>query len=450
MQDNFQNSEIPKKLNKFYEYNKETSLLHIMSYISSLNADNNSDELKEHPTNKFQSVFHRGFIRDEDRIHRIVRRSVVANKIIKHPMFIRLSKIKQLGTMPLHKDYKQARHTRFEHSCGVAYLALVAAQSLQSIYADITDKEVLLVEIAGLLHDIGHCSFSHSFDTMLKRKGMTSPARKHEYRSQVLVRYVLTDLMKNNRLGVYLDDADIRLIQYFIDPKSYNIHFATGTIDKNGVPSCVTKFYMGLQHIVNSDITVDVDKLDYIYRDTVMLGWDTKLDTDVDIIGMLKRCHLIDNKWTFNIDDYSSLYELISLRFLLYRKGYTKYKMSMYEDMITDALLHADVIMKFTDCAKLDTSQNIDKFRNLTDQYLVQQILNSKDKRLSVSKNILENALTQNMEHASTTEKLTSDNKPDREKLRHHNIQHVADKSAPLNLLPRIVCHDNNGKLIKP
>lgn len=74
-------------------------------------------------------------------------------------VFQRLRRIKQLALASL--VYPGAVHTRFEHSLGVMHLAGKIGERLLS------DEEVPLVRLAGLLHDLGHGPFSHVSEELL-------------------------------------------------------------------------------------------------------------------------------------------------------------------------------------------------------------------------------------------------------------------------------------------
>ena len=73
---------------------------------------------------------------------------------------------------------RSACHNRFEHSLGVAHLARRLAyhiHSIQEAELGVTARDIRLVEMAGLCHDLGHGPFSHVFDReFLRRRGVTN------------------------------------------------------------------------------------------------------------------------------------------------------------------------------------------------------------------------------------------------------------------------------------
>ena len=94
-------------------------------------------------------------------------------KIIDNPIFQRLRDIKQLGLS--HKIFPGACHTRFQHSLGVAFLSEKLLINIRQNQPElnITDKDILNVKIAGLVHDLGHACLSHFFDIFKKWKTKT-------------------------------------------------------------------------------------------------------------------------------------------------------------------------------------------------------------------------------------------------------------------------------------
>ncbi len=83
-------------------------------------------------------------------------------KLIDHPYFQRLRRIKQMGLSDY--IYPGAVHTRFQHSLGALYLMKKSIESLKWKGVDISDEEYKAVSIAILLHDIGHGPFSHALE----------------------------------------------------------------------------------------------------------------------------------------------------------------------------------------------------------------------------------------------------------------------------------------------
>jgi len=83
-------------------------------------------------------------------------------KLIQSPEFQRLRRIRQLGTSFI--SYPGAEHTRFAHSLGVYHLMNRVLRHLVEHGVEIDPDERALACAAALLHDIGHGPFSHLFE----------------------------------------------------------------------------------------------------------------------------------------------------------------------------------------------------------------------------------------------------------------------------------------------
>ena len=83
-------------------------------------------------------------------------------RIIDHPWFQRLRRIRQMGMAEL--VYPGATHTRFHHSLGATHLMDKALDSLKSKKIPFTDEECLGAKLAILLHDVGHGPCSHALE----------------------------------------------------------------------------------------------------------------------------------------------------------------------------------------------------------------------------------------------------------------------------------------------
>ena len=98
-------------------------------------------------------------------IHDTIWGSVLYNgweiQIIDSPLFQRLRDIRQLGRAET--TYPSAHHTRFEHSLGTTAIAsrMIDKLAERSAGLEITQRDRNKVRLAALLHDVGHCFYSH-------------------------------------------------------------------------------------------------------------------------------------------------------------------------------------------------------------------------------------------------------------------------------------------------
>jgi uncharacterized protein len=109
-----------------------------------------------------------GFSWSSERIKQVFEHPLY-RELVSSAAFRRLADIRFLGAIdyfvhPTGKQFTRRRHTRLEHTLGVAHLALIYSRLL-----NLSTPEETLVVSAALLHDIGHAPLSHSIESAFKR-----------------------------------------------------------------------------------------------------------------------------------------------------------------------------------------------------------------------------------------------------------------------------------------
>lgn len=156
-------------------------------------------------------------------------------RLIDTSEFQRLRRIKQLGLA--HFAYQGAEHSRFTHSLGAMHLATRILDKLCSKYKIPGDARTAVL-VAALVHDVGHGAFSHVIETILDFH--------HE---QFTIDTVLSD---ETEIGRILKEHSAALPENVAD-----------IIRGNFRP-------MALAQLVSSQL--DVDRMDYLLRDSLMTG----------------------------------------------------------------------------------------------------------------------------------------------------------------------------------
>lgn len=260
-----------------------------------------------------------------DPLYGSIEFSEISIQIIDTPEFQRLRNIKQVGVCSY--VFPSANHSRFEHSLGVSHLAKELAQHLHKNQPElnISDNDILCLEIAGLCHDLGHGPFSHLFDDYFLKNNPNI----------------------NNIINKNHEIRSINLFKYIIH--KYDINISTDSINKiiNMITPSVNDNFI-YQIVSNKKSGLDVDKMDYIFRDTFNSG----LKFSIDINRLIKNSRILDNDLHFNIKEAYNINELFNARYRLHKQFYNNAKVKAIELLIIDILHKLD--------SHLNISNNID------------------------------------------------------------------------------------------
>ena len=185
--------------------------------------------------------------------------------LVKHPAFVRLSRIEQLG--PTSYVYPGGRHTRFAHSIGTLHLITEALRILERKGCAITPEEAEAAKAAMLLHDLGHGPMSHSLE------GNFVCGLSHEDMTLLLMQ----------RLNRELDGRLSLAITIFRD--EYPKHF--------------------LHELICSQL--DMDRLDYLCRDSFFAGvreGNIGAERIIKMLNVKDDRLVVEQKGIYTIENY--------------------------------------------------------------------------------------------------------------------------------------------------
>ncbi|XP_069153787.1 uncharacterized protein [Solanum lycopersicum] len=256
-----------------------------------------------------------------DNVHGNIYLDKQALNFIDTEQFQRLRELKQLGLG--YMVYPGAVHSRFEHSLGVYWLASDAVHRLKTYQGQelgIESFDVQTVKLAGLLHDVGHGPFSHLFEREILPRVRSGIKWSHE-------------------------DMSLKMIDYIVDENSIDID--SGTLKKvkemivaseagKSVSSKEKQFLYDI--VANGRNGIDVDKFDYIERDTRACG----LRCNFQFQRLMETMRVIDNEICYRAKEYLTIHKLFSTRADLHRTVYTHPKVKAIEFMVVDALIKAN------------------------------------------------------------------------------------------------------------
>ena len=207
----------------------------------------------------------------KDPVHGYIYITEEEQKIIDTFPMQRLRRLRQLGGAEL--VYPGANHTRFEHSLGVMYLAGRMTDN-PNISKLITEEDAQRIRLAALLHDVGHGPFSHIFDELL----MKFLGKIHEDMTIWLI--------QESELKDAITDLGY-------DPKVIG-RLAVGLLQEPGRTF--------VDQIIKS--AVDVDKLDFIVRDSYHTGAKYGY---VDVFRLINTLDVLEENLALDLGSLSAL-----------------------------------------------------------------------------------------------------------------------------------------------
>nr|XP_009762198.1 PREDICTED: deoxynucleoside triphosphate triphosphohydrolase SAMHD1 homolog isoform X1 [Nicotiana sylvestris] len=312
-----------------------------------------------------------------DNVHGNIYLDRLSLKFIDTEQFQRLRDLKQLGLT--YMVYPGAVHSRFEHSLGVYWLASDAVNRLRTCQGrelGIESFDVQTVKLAGLLHDVGQGPFNHMFEREFLPRVRDGLKWSHEDMSLKMIDYIVDEH------GIDIDSDCLKKVKIFIFSLLWNFildsrEMIVASEEGNSVSSKEKQFLYDI--VANGRNGIDVDKFDYIERDTRACG----LGCNFQFQRLLETMRVIDNEICYRVKEYLTIHKLFSTRADLHRTVYMHPKVKAIELMVVDALIKAN--------DHLQIASYIDEPAQywMLDDTIVKRIETSTDRELEESRNLI-------------------------------------------------------------
>lgn len=270
-------------------------------------------------------------------IHGAIPVSLEERRVVDHPFVQRLRGIRQLGFS--HLPFPGATHTRYLHSIGAFHLAGKAFDACfrQHRFSTPARREELraTVKLAALFHDLGHAPFSHAaefampplrqlgidaYDPAVVAPRLDRLASHEDYTIAILTRSSLARLIEANF------PCSPRHVAALVSPEVAvdDDFFVDQGMDHRSL----------LSQLISSDL--DVDRMDYLVRDSVFTGARYgEVDTDWLISHLTwhvepcgRVCLALDRRAIYAFDDF------LIARFHMFLMVYFHQKSIAYEKLL--------------------------------------------------------------------------------------------------------------------
>lgn len=260
-------------------------------------------------------------------------------EIVDSPLFHRLQDIVQTSYASV---YPSSIHNRFVHSIGVFYLGELAIKGIEknnSSYKNDPNFErcAKVFKLACLLHDIGHSPFSHTGEKYYEKDVAQQPWE--------LLKTEINDTEYPEDWGTK-EGAPHEIMSALEAVTEFRDIIGEENI------SFFSRCIIGLKYSNSSDIrncfiellnskTIDVDKLDYLIRDSYFTGFKT---VSIDYERLLSSITIEENELCFTKAGLSTL-ESVVLAHDMERKWLQNHPVIQYESYLIESIIHS--VIKF-------------------------------------------------------------------------------------------------------
>lgn len=230
----------------------------------------------------------------------------VIYKLINSKEFQRLRRIKQLGTTSY--TFHGGEHSRFSHCLGAYEIARRITKSFEEKYPDKWNKEEsLLTMVAALLHDIGHGAYSHTFERLFDTD--------HEE--------MTCEILTNPETEV---NALLKQVAPDFPDKVANV---------------IRHTYPNKQVVQLISSQIDVDRMDYLLRDSYFTGTNYG---QFDLTRILRVIRPTDSGIAFLESGMHAVEDYVVSRYQMYMQVYFHPASRSMEVLLQNLLNRAKVL----------------------------------------------------------------------------------------------------------
>lgn len=230
----------------------------------------------------------------------------VIYKLINSKEFQRLRRIKQLGTTSY--TFHGGEHSRFSHCLGAYEIARRITKSFEEKYPDKWNKEEsLLTMVAALLHDIGHGAYSHTFERLFDTD--------HEE--------MTCEILTNPETEV---NALLKQVAPDFPDKVANV---------------IRHTYPNKQVVQLISSQIDVDRMDYLLRDSYFTGTNYG---QFDLTRILRVIRPTDSDIAFLESGMHAVEDYVVSRYQMYMQVYFHPASRSMEVLLQNLLNRAKVL----------------------------------------------------------------------------------------------------------